>query len=243
MRSSGPVPQVLNRTASVGVTSHAAPSQCTMTPPPAGLDGSPPTAHASEADSANAPHKGTSTPVSRTSKSPVHRSARPASPTKKVASLAPITKSQQSARSHPSPAAAPFTAAIVGFGMSCSIVSRWCVRRWRCQPLIPTRPAGAERRSFMAAMSPPAQNPLPRPVMMMARTSAERSAQSSTWIRSARIASLMAFRFSGRLRAMTATPSNSSVSISVVSGQPADVTFGAMVISRSECEAFLFYPF
>jgi hypothetical protein len=42
---------------------------------------------------------------------------------------------------------------------------------------------------------------------------------------------------------MTATPSNSSVSISVVSGQPADVAFGAMVISRSECEAFLFYPF
>ena len=87
-------------------------------------------------------------------------------------------KSQASAMSQPSPAAAPLTAAITGFGMPCSKATLLCVWPCRRQPLNATCPAGAFSRSFMPAMSPPEQNALPLPVSTTARTASSSATRS-----------------------------------------------------------------
>jgi hypothetical protein len=132
----------------------------------------------------------------------------------KLAPSLQITKSQARAVSAPSPDAAPFTAAITGLGQVCSRAWVRCTRCWRCQPLKPTSPAGAFMRLSMPAMSPPAQKALPAPVSTTARTARSAPMRSSASMNSLRIASLIALRLSGRLKARVAMPPCTCRSIS-----------------------------
>ncbi|MNL26337.1 hypothetical protein D3C87_1478570 [compost metagenome] len=115
-------------------------------------------------------------------------------------------KSQLRAVSAPNPAAAPLTAAMVGLGMRYSRLTAWCTRCCRDQPLKATSPLGASMRRCMPEMSPPAQKPLPSPVNTNAFVPRSALTASSAWINSARMASLIALRFSGRFSVSVATP-------------------------------------
>ena len=111
--------------------------------------------------------------------------------------------SQARARFMPAPAAAPFTAAINGLGesrMSSTVRSREGATRSRSGR---ARPAALA--SCMALTSPPAQKPLPAPVMTITRTSASSIACVSAAIRSSRRLPPSALRRSGRFSVSVAT--------------------------------------
>ena len=129
-----------------------------------------------------------------------------------------IRRSQASASESPAPAAAPGSAAIVGFGMLNSLpaVARWLTRwLWIAWSMETGWPEPVLRLS-MPFTSPPAQNPLPAPVRTTTLTSGASSAQAS-WAASASfIGPLMALRASGRLRVSVSTPPSRSASRSLV---------------------------
>jgi hypothetical protein len=85
--------------------------------------------------------------------------------------------SQPSARFMPAPAAAPFTAAMTGWGAS-RIASRTRSRRGATLS-ISGRSARPSLTSFMAFTSPPEQNPLPAPVTTITRMAASWLARST----------------------------------------------------------------
>src|SRR5947209_8725524 len=117
-----------------------------------------------------------------------------------------MMKSQHSARSMPRPAAAPLTAATVGFSSVCRALMVACSRRCLNQPLPPSSPGGAPRRCFIAEMSPPAQNAGPLPVSTRAVMSGSLAARSRISSSSERVSSSTALRTLGRLKVATATP-------------------------------------
>src|SRR4051812_41969387 len=100
-------------------------------------------------------------------------------------------KSQAMAISVPPPSAKPFTAAIVGFGMS----SRSLVTSW---PSWANRTPSAASLSFISAMSAPAMNALsPSPVRMTARTAGSFAASVSAIFSSRRVSVLSELRAFG----------------------------------------------
>ena len=131
---------------------------------------------------------------------------------------AAITRSHANATCAPSPAAVPFTAAMIGFGQSCNAMSRRCAPRLLSSPFItvPIGRSGAPgyvRCSDAAAArrSPPVQKcRSPLAVSTIART--PRSAPASSrcarmWLRCSRVSE---FPASGRLRVSHATPLSST---------------------------------
>src|SRR6266705_3026756 len=115
----------------------------------------------------------------------------------------------------PAPTTAPFTAAIVPFGISASSRESSCPARCRSTRCSKVRPSLAAEP--MVDTSPPAQNARPAPVTSTAPTSAS-SAQRRRWsMPAAIIASESAFSFSGRLSVSVATRSVSSKRRSSVS--------------------------
>jgi hypothetical protein len=105
----------------------------------------------------------------------------------------------------PAPAATPLTAAITGLGSSRSAMMSGLYSSVRT------------RRKARSALPPrrsaPLQKPRPSPVMTTARTASSRVAALRVASSSPRIAALSAFRLSGRLSVMEATPSPSSYRI------------------------------
>ena len=113
--------------------------------------------------------------------------------------------SQASARFIPAPAAAPFTAAMSGFGesrMSSTVRSRDGATR-----SMSGRARPAWLASCIALTSPPAQKPLPAPVMTITRTSGSSMARVSPAVRSSRRVPPSALRRSGRFNVSVATRS------------------------------------
>src|ERR1700752_1965243 len=121
--------------------------------------------------------------------------------------------SQASAMARPAPAAAPFTIAMVGFGISCS--SREISIRPRSRATSSSELRGTVS-SAMRFTSPPAQNARPAPVRTIAPMDASPARRGSASSRPSMIGVDSALSRSGRFNVSVATPSD-TVSISSLS--------------------------
>ena len=125
-----------------------------------------------------------------------------------LASVEAMRRSQPSARFMPAPAAAPLTAAMMGWGAS------RMARSVRSRPGAIFSMSGRSRApalaSLMALTSPPAQKPFPAPVMTITLTSGSALARVTASKRSSLRVPPRALRRSGRFRVRVATRSFTS---------------------------------
>ena len=109
------------------------------------------------------------------------------------------------------PIAKPFTSATVGFGIVCNlplVAQPLSASRCAASSFVAPPPVTAARSSAIAFTSPPAENARPLPVSATQRTAESRVASSSAATNRSIISLFIAFRRSGRLNVISATPSS-----------------------------------
>src|SRR5262249_8753771 len=116
-----------------------------------------------------------------------------------------MIRSQPSARLQPAPTAAPLTAAIVGFGISCSRRTMRPSKRIECTAL-PTPPLAALGSFLSGVRSAPDVKASPAPVSTSTRSLRVIAISSNVSVSSRTIVVLIAFFFSGRFIVTVTTP-------------------------------------